>query len=185
VAKEGRAGERPSFRFQEFHFFSRLFWCWKAMEGDEKKRKRDCSVSSEEVIKRSKYFLDKPTPPLAPVSAVTAVKEPAAKTGDIIPGLIYKPNFLTAAEASELLKNIDAKPWSNELKRRVQHYGALFHFFFNSCFFYFSSHLFPFFFSLLSFRSTELQATNMTTNPRNFPTKLSQSLSFVVSLLSD
>jgi hypothetical protein len=25
----------------------------------------------------------------------------------------------------------------------------------------------------------------MTTNPRNFPTKLSQSLSFVVSLLSD
>jgi len=40
-----------------------------------------------------------------------------------IPGLTYYPNFISDAEESELIKNIDEGSWSNELKRRVQHYG--------------------------------------------------------------
>ncbi|MDG1287859.1 MAG: alpha-ketoglutarate-dependent dioxygenase AlkB [Rickettsiales bacterium] len=38
-------------------------------------------------------------------------------------GLRYIPNFITPAEESTLLNNIDQQPWLNDLKRRVQHYG--------------------------------------------------------------
>ena len=38
-------------------------------------------------------------------------------------GVIYLPAFLTTRECNDLLAKIDARPWMNDLKRRVQHYG--------------------------------------------------------------
>ena len=38
-------------------------------------------------------------------------------------GITYVPNFIAARESNNLLSRIDAKPWSHDLKRRVQHYG--------------------------------------------------------------
>lgn len=38
-------------------------------------------------------------------------------------GLSYLPCYITTYEEAELLRRIDAEPWSNELERRVQHYG--------------------------------------------------------------
>lgn len=40
-----------------------------------------------------------------------------------VPGLRFGSNFLTDQEQQHLLKEIDSLPWSNELSRRVQHYG--------------------------------------------------------------
>ena len=40
-----------------------------------------------------------------------------------IPGLVYKPDFLTEEEETKLLACIDGAEWSTELQRRVQHYG--------------------------------------------------------------
>lgn len=40
-----------------------------------------------------------------------------------IPGLTYIPDFITRDEESALIAEIDAQPWLNDLKRRVQHYG--------------------------------------------------------------
>lgn len=40
-----------------------------------------------------------------------------------VPGLIYAPDFLTPDEELTLLTAIDAAPWRDDLKRRVQHYG--------------------------------------------------------------
>ena len=40
-----------------------------------------------------------------------------------IPGLSYVPDFITAREEHTLIETIDQKPWLNDLKRRVQHYG--------------------------------------------------------------
>ena len=42
---------------------------------------------------------------------------------DDVPGLVYQSNFVTSEEELHLLKLIDDEPWSNVLKRRVQHYG--------------------------------------------------------------
>jgi alkylated DNA repair dioxygenase AlkB len=47
--------------------------------------------------------------------------EPAPESR--IEGLQYIPAFLTPAEQSRLLDEVDARPWLTELKRRVQHYG--------------------------------------------------------------
>ena len=38
-------------------------------------------------------------------------------------GAIYEPAFLKYDESRFLLEMVDDKPWANELKRRVQHYG--------------------------------------------------------------
>lgn len=38
-------------------------------------------------------------------------------------GVIYEPGFMTGAECDRLLGSIDGRPWMNDLKRRVQHYG--------------------------------------------------------------
>jgi alkylated DNA repair dioxygenase AlkB len=38
-------------------------------------------------------------------------------------GLAYIPDFITRVEESALIAEIDAQPWLNDLKRRVQHYG--------------------------------------------------------------
>jgi len=40
-----------------------------------------------------------------------------------ISGLIYISDFITSAEHSFLLSQIDKEPWLTDLKRRVQHYG--------------------------------------------------------------
>lgn len=38
-------------------------------------------------------------------------------------GVVYEPGFMTTAECDSLLGSIDGRPWMNDLKRRVQHYG--------------------------------------------------------------
>ena len=38
-------------------------------------------------------------------------------------GLEYIPNYITEAQQTELILQIDKQPWLNDLKRRVQHYG--------------------------------------------------------------
>ncbi|MGH3848453.1 MAG: alpha-ketoglutarate-dependent dioxygenase AlkB [Pseudonocardiaceae bacterium] len=40
-----------------------------------------------------------------------------------IPGLSYVADYLSPDEQTELLATIDRLPWSDDLKRRVQHYG--------------------------------------------------------------
>lgn len=40
-----------------------------------------------------------------------------------VPDLEYIRDFITSDEASRLISFIDAEAWSDELKRRVQHYG--------------------------------------------------------------
>ena len=40
-----------------------------------------------------------------------------------VPGLVYRPNFLEGEHERRLVEWIDAQEWSNELRRRVQHYG--------------------------------------------------------------
>jgi alkylated DNA repair dioxygenase AlkB len=41
-----------------------------------------------------------------------------------IPGLAYYPDFITEAEESALLAQIDAQPWNTDIKRRTQYYGS-------------------------------------------------------------
>lgn len=38
-------------------------------------------------------------------------------------GVVYEPGFMNTAECDSLLGLIDGRPWMNDLKRRVQHYG--------------------------------------------------------------
>ena len=40
-----------------------------------------------------------------------------------IAGMTYVPDFLDPNEQEVALREVDQQPWSNELKRRVQHYG--------------------------------------------------------------
>lgn len=40
-----------------------------------------------------------------------------------VSGLYYLPEFISVQEEISLLEYIDTQQWSNELKRRVQHYG--------------------------------------------------------------
>lgn len=42
---------------------------------------------------------------------------------DLPSGLKYLPDFISAGEADFLVHKIDAQPWHDDLKRRVQHYG--------------------------------------------------------------
>jgi alkylated DNA repair dioxygenase AlkB len=42
---------------------------------------------------------------------------------NLVKGMEYIPNFISHSEQENLLHQIDAQPWSQELKRRVQHYG--------------------------------------------------------------
>jgi alkylated DNA repair dioxygenase AlkB len=45
------------------------------------------------------------------------------RKGDLPSDFVIVPNFVSNAEESDLIARIDAAPWSDELKRRVQHYG--------------------------------------------------------------
>jgi alkylated DNA repair dioxygenase AlkB len=40
-----------------------------------------------------------------------------------VPGLTYCPQFLPSEEQGQVLAAVDGRPWRNDLKRRVQHYG--------------------------------------------------------------
>jgi alkylated DNA repair dioxygenase AlkB len=40
-----------------------------------------------------------------------------------VPGLTFVPGLLTPEEQSRVLREVDDRPWQNDLKRRVQHYG--------------------------------------------------------------
>jgi alkylated DNA repair dioxygenase AlkB len=40
-----------------------------------------------------------------------------------VPGLIMVPDFVSELEEKELIAAVDAAPWRDDLKRRVQHYG--------------------------------------------------------------
>ena len=71
-----------------------------------------------------------PEPPLATMGAAMAeaalgpepvTEQPSNVLG--IPGLVYVPNFVSEEEESKLIEEIDQAPWSDELSRRVQHYG--------------------------------------------------------------
>lgn len=42
---------------------------------------------------------------------------------DLPSGLKHQPDFVSGEEALYLVDKIDAQPWRNDLKRRVQHYG--------------------------------------------------------------
>jgi alkylated DNA repair dioxygenase AlkB len=44
----------------------------------------------------------------------------------MINGLTYQENFLTAEEQIAVLTEIDSRPWRDDLKRRVQHYGYIY-----------------------------------------------------------
>ena len=57
-----------------------------------------------------------PTPP-PPRLSIVAVESIG------IPGLEYIPNFLSEDDESAIVKQIDQGEWSEELQRRVQHYG--------------------------------------------------------------
>lgn len=47
----------------------------------------------------------------------------AASMPNRIPGLDYYPVVLSPNESAGLIEHIDAQPWDNELRRRVQHFG--------------------------------------------------------------
>src|SRR5438445_12548020 len=49
--------------------------------------------------------------------------QPGVDQTKMIDGLRYVPGYLTMDEADSFLDTIDANPWMNDLKRRVQHYG--------------------------------------------------------------
>ena len=40
-----------------------------------------------------------------------------------VPGLVYAADFVTSDEAARIIAHIDEAAWSEELRRRVQHYG--------------------------------------------------------------
>jgi len=44
----------------------------------------------------------------------------------MIEGLIYRPEFLTPEEQTAALAEVDSRPWRDDLKRRVQHYGYVY-----------------------------------------------------------
>jgi len=43
-----------------------------------------------------------------------------------VPGLIYRPNYITQAEESNLITLIDGQPWDHTLHRRTQQYGFIY-----------------------------------------------------------
>lgn len=45
------------------------------------------------------------------------------RAGDLPEDFVIVPDFLTKSEEDELIQAIDAAPWNQDLKRRVQHYG--------------------------------------------------------------
>lgn len=62
------------------------------------------------------------TPSLFDVSGVER-ERPAVPRRLVECGVTFTPAFLSTDESTDLLSQIDAKPWMNDLKRRVQHYG--------------------------------------------------------------
>lgn len=60
-------------------------------------------------------------------SAGPPIPDSVSSTADVmVPGLEIVPEFVTEAEAQDLLAHIDAEPWDTTIKRRVQHYAHSF-----------------------------------------------------------
>lgn len=54
----------------------------------------------------------------------TSMKRDNSPSRSVKPqGLGYFPNYITEEEETELLNNVNSGEWSNELSRRVQHFG--------------------------------------------------------------
>lgn len=64
------------------------------------------------------------TAKVAVADAATPKQHTAIKQNVLdIPGLVYLSEFLNEDEEHRVLRDIDRSPWSEELQRRVQHYG--------------------------------------------------------------
>ena len=63
--------------------------------------------------------------PEASSNPIGHVRTPYHQIPDVLrdAGIIYEPGFMTITECDGLLGSIDGRPWMNDLKRRVQHYG--------------------------------------------------------------
>jgi len=48
---------------------------------------------------------------------------PTAPMVKTVPGLVYAADFLSGEEAKRIVASIDSSVWSEDLRRRVQHYG--------------------------------------------------------------
>lgn len=60
---------------------------------------------------------------VVPTPTTVATETPPQTQAVVIPGFVYEPNFIDEEHEDRLVKWIEEQPWSNELKRRVQHYG--------------------------------------------------------------
>lgn len=58
----------------------------------------------------------------------TAAMPLSLMTPGLVPGLIFRENFVSAEEAERLLAEIDSCVWVSKIKRRVQHYGYAFNY---------------------------------------------------------
>ena len=81
--------------------------------------------------------LRQPVPEVVPDPRKADFRQPAAEVGVLrdtpeetpehpaseIPGLIYRPDFISEDEEAELLKAVHGAEWRTELQRRVQQYG--------------------------------------------------------------
>jgi alkylated DNA repair dioxygenase AlkB len=58
--------------------------------------------------------------------AMNLLYPPTVEAADVpaIPGLRFLPDYLTEAEEAELVREIDARPWDTQWKRRRQPYGG-------------------------------------------------------------
>jgi len=54
--------------------------------------------------------------------------EANARSNTQIPGLWYEQDLITEQEEQELLAACNSSPWSNTLKRKVQHYGYIYNY---------------------------------------------------------
>ncbi len=62
----------------------------------------------------------------APSANASSLVETATATADgepLLDGLRYIPNFISSAEAAELIEFIDKQTWNTEYSRRRQFYG--------------------------------------------------------------
>ena len=57
------------------------------------------------------------------ISPPPVLAKSSEDTDAVVPGLTYQSNFLSEAEENKLIEIINGQEWSEELKRRVQHYG--------------------------------------------------------------
>ena len=92
--------------------------------------------STEEAIRGKELLEALPLRPTLEVSFLggriekpSTVPEPAYLPSNapfLPPGIIYIPNFITMDEEQNIVRNLDNSKWSEQLQRRVQHFGIVF-----------------------------------------------------------